>query len=141
MKEVTKLQNIRTIKTNNCESLSSKSKLEYQIGCQGDSDFYLRINKNSGGGWFSGDWISIKRIIGALESTDQPLTSYPIQTLFSGKSVNTAAFLFAALKEEGLLITNAEIPRTYVLQAVEPFVQSLKLLAKSTNPVKAKTPS
>jgi hypothetical protein len=139
MKEATKQQNIRTIKTNNCESLSSKSKLEYQIGCQGDADLSIRITKNSGGGWFSGEWVSLKRMIGALESSNQPLTSYPIQTLFNGKSVNTAAFLFAALKEEGLLIKSTENPRTYVLQPVGPFVQSLKTLAKSSESSKAKT--
>lgn len=139
MKEVTKQQNIRIIKTNNCESLSSKSKLQYQIGCLGDSDLSIRITNNSGGGYYSCEWISIKRIIGALESSNQPLTSYAIQTLFNGKSVNTAAFLFAALKEEGLLIANTENPRTYVLQAVGPFVQSLKSLAKSPESSKAKT--
>jgi hypothetical protein len=139
VKEVTKQQIIRIIKTNNCESLSSKSKLEYQIGCQGESDLSIRITKNSGGGWFSGEWVSLKRMIGALESSNQPLTSYPIHTLFSGKSVNTAAFLFAALKEEGLLINSAENPRTYVLQPVGPFVQTLKSLAKSSEANKAKS--
>ncbi len=139
MKEATKQKSIRTIKTNNCESLSSKSKLEYQIGCQGDADLSIRITKNSGGGWFSGEWISIKRIIGALESSNQPLTSYPIQALFNGKSVNTAAFLFAALKEEGLLVASTDNPRTYVLQPVGPFVQTLKSLAKSPETSKAKS--
>lgn len=139
MKAATKQQTIRTIKTNNCESLSSKSKLEYQIGCIGDSDIYIRITKNSGGGWYAAAWITLKRIVGAMESTNQPLTSYALQTLFDGQSVNTAAFLFAALKEEGLVITDPENPRAYVLQPVEPFMQTLKSLAQSSNTNKAKT--
>ncbi|MGJ8619767.1 MAG: hypothetical protein ACSHWN_05495 [Methylophilaceae bacterium] len=139
MKAATIQQTIRTIKTNTCKSLSSKSKLEYQIGCLGDSDLSIRITKNSGGGWYSGEWISIKRIIGALESSNQPLTSYAIQTLFNGKSVNTAAFLFATLKEEGLLVASTDNPRTYVLQPVGPFVQTLKSLAKSPESSNAKS--
>lgn len=132
MKEASKQQNIRTIKTNICESLSSKSKLDYQIGCLDDSDLHVRITKNSGTGLFSSDWIPLERIIGALQSSSQPLTSYPLQTLFDGKSVNTAAFLFAALKEEGLVSTNAKNPRTYLLETIGPFIKRLKLLIKSS---------
>lgn len=139
MKEVAKPQTIRIIKTSHCESLSSKSKLDYQIGCLGDTDLYVRITKNSGGGWYAGAWITLKQIVGAIESTNQPLTSYALQTLFDGQSVNTAAFLFAALKEEGLVITDPENPRAYVLQPVEPYMQTLKSLAKSPESSKSKS--
>ncbi|HPV32295.1 MAG TPA: hypothetical protein PLW03_05785 [Methylotenera sp.] len=131
MKKVLSQQNIRIIKINKCKSLSGKSILEYQIGCHGDSDTFVRITNNSGGGWFSGEWVYLKNLIAALESTTQLLTSYAFQALFKGKSDNTAAFLFAALKEEGLVSTDTENPRCYVLQSVDSFMQSLKALITS----------
>lgn len=131
MKEVTKHDNIRIIKINSCKSLSGKSSLEYQIGCHGDSDVYIRVVKNSGGGWFSKEWIAIQKIITALESSKYPLTSYTLQTFFAGKSVNTAAFIFSALKDEGLVANNPDNPRCYLLQSVENFMQPIKALISS----------
>jgi hypothetical protein len=131
MKEVLNRQFVRIIKINKCKSLSGKSILEYQVGCHGDSDIFVRIIKNSGGGWFSGEWVSLKQLIATLESTTQLLTSYALQSLFIGKSVNTAAFLFAALKEEGLVSPDPENPRCYVLQSVGSFIKSLKVLSAS----------
>jgi hypothetical protein len=131
MKEVTKHDNIRFIKINSCKSLSGKSSLEYQLGCHGDSDVYIRVVKNSGGGWFSKEWIAIQKIITVLESSKFPLTSYTLQTFFAGKSVNTAAFIFAALKEEGLVANNPDNPRCYLLQSVDSFMQPIKVLISS----------
>ncbi len=128
MKEVTKLDNIRIIKINSCKSLSGKSSLEYQLGCLGDSDIYIRVVKNSGGGWFSKEWIALQKIIAALESSKYPLTSYTLQTFFAGKSVNTAAFIFSALKEEGLVVVSKIL--LLVLQALE---RSLDIYLGSLN--------
>lgn len=126
-----KQQNTRILKINSCKSLSGKSSLEYQIGCHGDSDTFVRVIKNSGGGWFSKEWLALNKLIEVLQATKQPLTSYAFQTLFKGKSVNTAAFIFAALKEEGLVSTDTYNPRCYVLQSVDTFMQSLKALITS----------
>ena len=131
MKAVTKPDNIRIIKSNSCKSLSGKSTLEYQIGCHGDSDIYVRVAKNSSSGWFSKEWVAIQKIITVLESSKFPLTSYTLQTFFTGKSVNTAAFIFAALKEEGLVANNPDNPRCYVLQSVDSFTQPIKVLISS----------
>jgi hypothetical protein len=131
MKAVSKHDNIRIIKINNCKSLSGKSTLEYQIGCLGDTDIYVRVAKNSSSGWFSKEWVAIQKIITVLESCKFPLTSYALQTIFAGKSVNTAAFLFAALKEEGLVANNPDNPRCYLLQSVDSFMQPIKVLISS----------
>ena len=72
-----------------------------------------------------------KLLITTLESTNQLLTSFTLQPLYKGTSVNTAAFIFAALKEEGLVSTLPENPRCYVLQSVENFMQPIKALIAS----------
>ena len=131
MKKAPNQENIRIIKISSCKSLSGKSTLEYQIGCTEDSNTFVRIVKNSGGGWFSSDWVSLKLLITTLESTNQLLTSFTLQPLYKGTSVNTAAFIFAALKEEGLVSTSPENPRCYVLQSVENFMQPIKALIAS----------
>ena len=105
--------------------------MEYQIGCNDNSDTFVRITKNSGGGWFSSDWASLKLLITTLESTNQLLTSFTLQPLYKGTSVNTAAFIFAAIKEEGLVSTSAENPRCYVLQSVDNFMQPINALIAS----------
>ena len=130
MKEVTKQKNIRIIKINTCKSLSGKSTLEYQIGCL-DKDIYIRVVKNSSSGWFAKEWVSIQKIITVLESSNLPLTSFTLQPFFTGKSVNTAAFIFAAIKEENLVATNPDNPRCYLLQSVESFMQPINVLVSS----------
>lgn len=131
MKEVAKHDNIHIIKINSCKSLSGKSTLEYHIGCLGDTDIYVRVAKNSSSGWFSKEWVAIQKIITVLESSKFPITSFTLQTFFKGKSINTAAFIFAALKEEGLVANNPDNPRCYLLQSVDSFMQPFKALISS----------
>ena len=139
MKQPANQDNIRIIKINTCKSLSEKSTLEYQIGCAEDANTFVRITKNSGGGWFSKGWVSLSLLISTLESSKQLLTSFTFQPLYKGTSVNTAAFIFAALKEEGLVITSPENPRCYVLQSVENFMQPIKALIASGISIKDTT--
>lgn len=131
MKEITNHDNIRIIKINSCKSLSGKSTLEYHIGCLGDKDIYVRVAKNSSSGWFSKEWVAFQKIITVLESSKFPITSYSLQAFFKGKSVNTAAFIFAALKEEGLVANNPDNPRCYLLQPVDNFKQGIKAVISS----------
>ena len=44
---------MRVLKTSSCKTLSGKSTLTYQIGCNPDSIIHLRISRNDGGGFFS----------------------------------------------------------------------------------------
>ena len=131
MKKAPNQENIRIIKINTCKSLSGKSTLEYQMGCTDDSNVFVRITKNSGGGWFSNGWVSLSLLITTLESSKQLLTSFTFQPLYKGTSVNTAAFIFAALKEEGLVATHPDNPRCYMLQSVASVMQPIKTLIAS----------
>ena len=92
------------LKTSTCKTLSAKSTLTYQIGSE-DDELHVRITKNTGGGFFSGEWIPMNDIQSVLEEQPEgtPVTSFLLQPLFRGKSVNTPAFLMAALANEKLL--------------------------------------
>jgi len=95
---------IRILKTSTCKTLSAKSTLTYQIGTE-DDEIHVRITKNTGGGFFSDEWILMNDIQSVLEEhpVGTPVTSFLLQPLFHGKSVNTPAFLLAALAHEKLL--------------------------------------
>ena len=93
----------RIIKIATCPTCSGKATLTYHFGCSEDKQVYIRIVANSGGGFFSDEWIKLADIQAALDSAQLPLTSFPLIKLFIGKSVNTPGFLLAVLKHEGLV--------------------------------------
>ena len=81
---------MKVLKTATCKTLSGKSTLTYQLGCLPDSTIHLRITKNSGGGFFSDEWIAIDDIQAVLKerSKDSPIMSHFISPLLQGKSSN-----------------------------------------------------
>ena len=96
---------VRVLKTATTKTLSGKSTLTYQVGTQEDESVHVRISKNTGGGFFSQEWISLNDIRSVLDEKPEgtPVTSFILQPLFRGKSVNTPAFLLATLVHEKLL--------------------------------------
>jgi hypothetical protein len=96
---------MKVLKTATCKTLSAKSTLTYQVGTQDDDSVHVRISKNTGGGFFSDEWIAMDDVRSVLDEHPEgtPVTSFILQPLFHGKSVNTPAFLLAALVHEKLL--------------------------------------
>jgi hypothetical protein len=96
---------MRILKTATCKSISGKSTLTYQIGCTPDNAVHIRISKNTGAGFFNPEWIKLDDIQKTLAEAPegQPLTSFLLQPLFKGRSVNSPAFHMAALSQEKLL--------------------------------------
>lgn len=94
-----------TVKSATCKSLSGKSDLSYHIACDSDNEIYFRIADNSGNGFFSCEWIALSAIEKAIENrpTMSGITALTLTPLFKGKSVNTPAFLLAALMAENLV--------------------------------------
>lgn len=127
---------LKVLKIGHCLSLSGKGNLGYQIGSNASSEIYLRMTSNSGGGWFSGEWVSLKVISAALDNAPTPLTSYALQGLFQGKSVNTPAFLFASLKQEGLVNLDPENPRCYVRMPSDRFIAEMHQLISAGTDLK-----
>ena len=117
---------IRTVKTKTCLSLSGKSKLTYDIGTDEDGAIHLRVQANSGGGYFSQQWIDLEAIDKALGDVPDGVTAFHLVPLFKGYSINSPGFLLAVLKQEKLLIPMEGKPRRYVWQDTSAFLQTLK---------------
>lgn len=119
---------IRILKVDSCPSLTGKSTLTYHIGCDAESEIQIRVHANTGGGYFSKEWIAFGVIQQVLEkhSKDKPFSSLILRQLFTGKSSNTPAFLLAALKHEGLIKDGEKTG--YVCGDIAKFVAEVKSL-------------
>lgn len=91
------------IKKGKCPSLTNKSTLTYEVGKDEAGAVHVRITSNTGGGYYSGEWVALQDIEAALAKTPDAITSVALFKLFKGKSVNTPAFLLAALRHEGVV--------------------------------------
>ena len=127
--ELVKASSIKVIKIGSCHNISGKHKLTYQIGCNESQEVCFRVIENSGGGYFSSEWVPLPAITKAFETGPSPTTSSSLFSLFKGKSVNTPAFLLAVLLSEGLVELNPENIRAYQLTNNEVFITEIKKLA------------
>ncbi|HOY86835.1 MAG: hypothetical protein V9G21_04385 [Methylotenera sp.] len=122
---------MRIIKIASCPTCSGKAKLTYHFGCTKDNQVHIRIVVNSGGGFFSEEWVPLKATLAALDKAPHPITAVPFINLFIGKSVNTPGFLLAVLKHEGLVKLLEGKVRGYEKLAPEPFMSEVNKLVSS----------
>jgi hypothetical protein len=96
---------MRVLSTGTCETLSGSSKLTYHIGSMPDGEIYLRVHGNTGGGFFSQEWVALADILTALKKRPEgkPITSILLNSVFRGKSANTPGFLLAVLLHEKVI--------------------------------------
>lgn len=92
----------RILKQAQCPTISGKSDLTYNIACDPQKAIYVRVASNSGGGFFSQEWVALKDIQKAL-SAGSPISAIRLMPLFRGQSVNTPGFLLAVLAAENLI--------------------------------------
>lgn len=116
---------IRILKVASCPTNSGKSTLTYHVGSTSDNEIHFRITGNTGGGFFSPEWVSYSAIHPAMEKAAIPLTSFPFIKLYQGKSTNTPAFLMAAIKNEGLVRNLEGKIRGYELLDNKPFMDEM----------------
>jgi hypothetical protein len=95
-------QEMRILKTGECDSLSGKSTLTYRIGCKDDNEVSIALTGNSGAGIFNSDWIVLEEIHSLLANQEK-VTSGSLHELFDGRSSNSAGFFVAVLLKEGVL--------------------------------------
>ena len=127
----------QVVKTATSPSLSGQSAITYEVGVTPDSTIHIRLAGNSGNGIFNGYWVSMPEILQLLNDQEGPFTWSTLQPLFKGRSVNSACFLMAALKDEGLVKHSEKEPRRYV--AVDPKAFMAKVQAAiAPNPTKPK---
>lgn len=119
---------IRILKIGSCPTLSGSGTLEYCIGHEATDGILFRITSNSGSGWYSGHWVSLKSIQAAIDDAPKPLTSYALHVLFMGRSVNTMAFLWAILKQEGLVTPAPDNERAYIAVSPDAFMSEMTKL-------------
>jgi hypothetical protein len=132
---------MRIIKEAKCPTLSGKETLTYQMGSNTESEVHLMVTSNTGGGFFSIEWVSLKAAQALLEQAPQPLTSYALRHLFKGKSANNPAFLMAALKHEGLVVAHPDKQRCYVCTEAAVFNAEISKLQASDVNIKVEAKS
>ena len=130
---------MRILKTATCKTLSAKSTLTYQLGSE-DDEIYVRITKNTGAGFFNDEWVSLIDIRSVLDEQLEgtPVTSFMLQPLFKGKSVNTPAFLLAALVHEKLLRPMKGKKRHHEPVNPDVFTAMMKKMASSSSSAEKK---
>ena len=150
-KQTPETSTIHILKTATTRSLEGSATLTYLIGEDNDGGIHWKIAENSGGGFFSNEWVAFADIQQAFAdwSDDSPITSIVLRPLFHGKSVNTPSFLLAALTAEGLLAPLPKRKRVHQACDPRPFLASLDELrgkggkkpakAKAKAPAKAKS--
>lgn len=122
---------MRVLKIATCPTNSGRAKLAYHVGCDAEHEIYFRVTANTGGGLFSPEWVSLKSMLTTLEVAHKPLASFPILGLLKGRSINTPAFLMAAMKSEGIVRSLEGKIRGYEIADYEPFMVEMKTLIAS----------
>ena len=124
---------ITNLHTAKCRTLSDKSELTYNIGIDDKGRTVLRIASNSGGGYWSREYVSFDAITKALEAVPESssITSIHLFKLFTGKSSNTPGFLLAILLKECILEPLGK-KRQYKLNdsGVDKFMDKVEKLKK-----------
>ena len=106
---------VRVLKNGTCPNLSGKSTLSYRIGIDEAGEIMLRLVGNSNPGYFNAEWVPYSTVQELLAKQDQgkAITSFVLTPLFRGKSTNSPSFLFAVLKQEGLVKLSESKKRCY----------------------------
>lgn len=130
---------VRVIKRGTCSTISGKTEINYCLGSDVDDQLKIRVHSNSGGGFFSNEWVAMTDILKILESwdSDTGITSVALGGLFRGKSVNTPAFLMAALRAEGIFQPLDGKQRTHEVGDVQAWLATAKQLQSGKAPRKA----
>ena len=96
---------VRVLKNGSCPNLSGKSTLSYRVGVNEAGEIMLQLVGNSNPGCFNNEWVKYAdvQVLLAKEDQGKAITSFTLVPLYRGKSTNSPSFLFAVLKQEGLV--------------------------------------
>jgi len=120
----------RILKISECMSLSGRTSITYHVGCSGMKDVCFRIWDTSGKGVFSKEWVCAAEIQKVLAQHDLLSASSLLPVFKVGRSVNTAGYLLAVLKQEGLVVLSEDTPHKYLRVKSETFVAEVAALIK-----------
>lgn len=125
----------RIIKKPTSPKLSPRAQgsLTYHVGYDETAKTYhFRITANSGGGFFSNEWISLNDILDTIETTssDKPFKALIFKSLYDSKGSNNHGFLAAALRAEKLLLPVEKQLMSHTLGDVKSFTTAMQQLIK-----------
>jgi len=120
-------QAFKIIRTEKCQTISKKSTLTYSISKDAQDHTLIKISSNSGGGFFSNEWISLDKITDIISTAtiENPITSIALSGLFVGRSVNNQSFMLAVLIKEGLLKQIEGKNQHYLYSGTEQLLKSI----------------
>jgi hypothetical protein len=132
---------MRVLSTDTCDTLSGSSRLTYHIGSMPNGEIYLRVHANTGGRFFSQEWITLRDILRALEKRPEgkPITSILLNSLLRGKSANTPGFLLAVLLHEKVIRSMQGKLRRHELMDPSVFTDKVRKLMASGTQVRGKS--
>jgi len=127
---------LRIIKKSTSPKLSPRAQgsLTYHVGYDDSSkSFHFRITANSGGGFFSNEWISLTDILDTIETTSsgKPFKALIFKSLYQSKGSNNHGFLAAALRAESLLLPVEKQLMSHTLGDVKGFKAAMQQLIKN----------
>ena len=120
---------VRIVMAQSCPSITGKSTLTYHIGMAGNEP-QIRINGNTGPGFFNDEWIPLFKVIDALPKLDF-FPSRVLRQAFHGRSLNSYAFLMAALRNEGVVRRSPQRQRCWERADVDGFLARIDVMAGS----------
>ncbi len=124
---------IRIIKKGTCPTVAGKSDLGYDLGVDPNGSVLLRVTDNSGGGYWSREWVSVTDVLRSL-NIGGPITAILLWPLFRGQSVNTPAFVLAVITAEKLLQPIPNKKRVHQLLSTTDFTTRMdKLIASGVS--------
>jgi len=124
---------MRVLANSTCDTLMGSSRLTYHIGSMPDGEIYLRVHANTGGGFFSREWIALEDILTALKKRPEgkAITSILLNPLFRGKSANTPGFLLSVLLHEKVIRSMQGKLRRHELMDPSVFTEKVEKLKAS----------
>ena len=121
---------IRILKTATCPSLSGKSKLTFNIGCNPAGEIQFQVTGNDGGGYWNDDWVAQSSIQAVLDKQPKGagITSATFRSIYKSKSTNSPGFLAGVLLHCTLLVPSKDKPRCYELGSPNEFISEVNAL-------------
>ena len=126
----------RILKKGTCQQIapSSKGQLTYEVGASQDNQqLYIRVTSNSGGGYFSNEWIALDAIQQTIEeqAPEQPFKSLVFKPLYVSRGANNCGFLSAALRKEGILAVVPKAPYSHLAGDIQAFRAAMQNASKA----------
>jgi hypothetical protein len=125
----------RIIEKSTAPKLSPRAQgsLTYHIGYEDSTkSFHFRVTTNSGGGFFSNEWVALNDILDTIENTnsDKPFKAIIFKSLYQSTGSNNHGFLAAALRAESLLLPVEKQLMSHTLGDVKAFKAAMQKLIK-----------